>query len=101
MTSASHEGKTAAPSKHEGEYPEHDKLAVVRDESQAQGEFLEWLRDTKGMALCDRTDSKVTPWFPTGASVESLLAEYHGIDRDRLEKEKRHMLAELRKAHAA
>lgn len=32
-------------------YPEHAKLRAVKEESQAQGAFLEWLLNTKGYHL--------------------------------------------------
>jgi hypothetical protein len=33
------------------QYPEHDKLHAIKDESQACGEFIDWLR-SQGMHLC-------------------------------------------------
>lgn len=35
-------------------------------------------------------------WYPIRKSIEQLLAEWFGVDRDELEREKRAMLAELR-----
>lgn len=63
------------------EYPEHDRLQAVHVESQAQGELLEWLRDYKGIYL----------------DITTILAEYHEIDLNKIETEKRAMLAEIRK----
>lgn len=62
-------------------YPEHEKLRAINDESQAQGAFVEWLVQHGYADLF-------------GDLIE-LLAEYHHIDRNRLEAEKRQMLAEL------
>jgi hypothetical protein len=39
-------------------YPEHDKLRAIKDKSQAVGEFLEWLRDTKGLTICRRLEAE-------------------------------------------
>lgn len=33
------------------EYPEHDKLAAIATESQAVGEFIDWLGTEKGVQL--------------------------------------------------
>lgn len=33
-------------------YPEHEKLAKVKDRSQAIGEFLDWLMNEQGAFLC-------------------------------------------------
>jgi hypothetical protein len=45
------------------DYPEHDKLALVKDETQAAGEFVEWL-GSQGIHLMvwreDLTDQRVT-----------------------------------------
>lgn len=89
-------------------YPEHQKLQAVKDKSQAIGEFLEWLQNTKGFRLAqwmkvpdesafaaegDEVDDLVQK-FP---SVEKLLAEYFQIDLGKLEQEKQAMLEQIRK----
>lgn len=76
------------------EYPEHDKLHAIQVESQAQGDFVEWLK-SKGIALMTY-DSNIYMWQHDQRSLRSLLAEYHNIDEDKLEKEKRAMLARIR-----
>lgn len=77
--------------------PEHDKVRAVKDRSQEIGNFIEWLQENN-MQICSREE--VFPehhqWFPTHKSIETLLAEYFEIDLDKLEEEKRAMLAELR-----
>jgi hypothetical protein len=116
------------------DYPEHDKLAAVRTQSQAQGELLDWLSE-RGLVLmrwvesdeetvrdclkcyhltdasearceckhCEGTHQITTMahregWCPEIRPVQELLAEYHGIDLDRIEAEKQAMLAEIRAA---
>lgn len=34
-------------------YPEHEKLDEIKDQSQAIGEFLEWLGREKSIELCE------------------------------------------------
>ncbi len=92
------------------QYPEHDKLAKIQSESQAIGEFLEWLGAPKsGIVLAEWlrhiTDSKgvtrkrLEPVLvPTGRSIETILARYFKIDPVKLEAEKRAMLAGIRSA---
>ncbi len=68
-------------------YPEHDKLKAVRDQTQAAGEFLDWLR-SNGFALIQRQN----PDWPVQPTDE-LLAAWQGIDLAELEREKRRMIA--------
>lgn len=97
-------------------YPEHAKLDKVKDQSQTIGEFLEWL-GTKNRELATYRESKEPPyididgelksnekyipegWYPLNYSIEKLLAEYFEIDLNKLEKEKRQMLDEIRNAN--
>lgn len=84
------------------EYPEHDKLAAISDESQAIYDFIVWLGDEKAVQLCGKRDGRPDhnswecPWMPVGASIRDLLAEHFGIDMQRIEHEKRAMLDALR-----
>ena len=48
---------------------------------------------------CERGEENVQYW-PTFATTEAMLAQFFGIDRDRLEEEKRAMLEALRAANA-
>ncbi len=87
------------------EHPEHAKLEAVKDQSQAIGDFLEWLgndRPDGPIFLCERRrDVEIDNiWVPTGASAEKLLAEYFDIDTKKLEAEKRAILEAQRKANA-
>lgn len=107
-------------------YPEHDKMQAVATESQAIGEFLEWLQGQPDLALgiwrpyyCLRCEK---PWrgdeyesercaycgvmlsksedrlMPSGMQITDLLARYFGIDPVAVEAEKRAMLASIRAA---
>lgn len=75
------------------QYPEHEKLTKVKDESQSIGEFLEWL-NPQGFAIAQWNGH--TEQWDCGTRHEWLLAKYFGIDTDKLEQEKRQMLAEIR-----
>jgi hypothetical protein len=82
-------------------YPEHTKLHAVKDASQAQGEFIEWL-SSKGIFLGEWVTyegNDRAEFVPIRGRITSLLAEFHGINEDTLEKEKLAMLADIRKAN--
>lgn len=89
-----------APSNDSAQYPEHEKLAAIAEHSQAIGEFLDLGRWT----LCELRDAGTRAW--DGAEImnfvpvdiQTALAEYFGIDRDAIEREKRQMLEALRAA---
>lgn len=92
-------------------YPEHEKLRAIAGESQACGEFLEWLqhqgyvmalahrhdsdcRGKDGWRLCGRREGELI--HAPLPSIQKLLATFFGIDPEKLEDEKQAMLAELR-----
>lgn len=79
----------------ENQYPECEKMAVVKDKSQAIGEFLEWLECEKNWEICEYGSSDRLS--PVILSTEQLLAEFFDIDLDKIEKERRQMLYELRR----
>ena len=68
------------------EYPECEKMQKVQNESQAIGQFLDWLEEDKGVSV--DYQSKMT--------INELLADYFEIDLTKVEEEKRHMLATIR-----
>lgn len=84
------------------EYPEHKKLLAIKDESQAIGELLEMGLPSMGIHLCEVHKGLTTDrWFPTHRSIQSILAEWFGIDQNKIEAEKRQMLDELRTMNAS
>lgn len=117
MTTPS-ESLLASPS-----YPEHEKLSAVQDQSQTIGEFLDFSgyhlcrivrAGNNGEPRYSNPDGsdpsdvggmrrEHNPAFeewgdhyqPVG-SIDAVLAEYFGIDRDALEREKRAMLDTIR-----
>ena len=70
-------------------YPEHIKLDEVKEQSQVCGEFYEWLE--KKHIIRPRNSKP----------IERLLAEFFEIDLDKLEREKRDMLEDLRRTSEA
>jgi hypothetical protein len=83
-------------------YPECDKLHMVKYDSQVIGEFLDWLQHERKptLLLCDclNKHSMYSTFQPSAITVEKLLAEYFGINLDRLEAEKLAILDQARKA---
>ncbi len=76
-------------------HPEHDKLMLVKDRSQAVGEFMEWLAE-QGLFICER--GRFDDLHLTGRNREQLLADFFEIDLNVIEAEKRAMLEQLRQA---
>lgn len=92
-------------------YPEHQKLSAISDKSQAIGEFLDWLSETKGIELATRhrhTDSccdddsfirrcgySQGELKPELVPLRKLLSEFFEIDDEKIETEKRAMLKDL------
>lgn len=79
------------------DYPEHEKLHKISDQSQAIGEFLDWLEDEKNVYL-GYTHIIDTPWSDEERfdlwhyNTQKLLAEFFDIDYDKLQAEKDIML---------
>lgn len=75
------------------DYPEHDKLTAIQEESQTIGEFL----DTCGYALCEIKGGLTKDRFiPVRKPITDILAEYFCIDQQKIEAEKRAMLESMR-----
>jgi hypothetical protein len=81
-------------------YPEHDKMRNVKDHSQTIGEFLDWMKNEKGFAICE-VEQTYGRWTRTTQTTEQLLAEFFEIDLAKIQDEKDHMLAEMRESQAS
>lgn len=93
-------------------YPEHEKLKLISAESQAIGEFLEWL-DFGGLEDFGCVELAHYPLFTREDGSEDrsdylqwialpktrILATYFDIDQEKIEAEKRAMLESLEKAN--
>jgi len=77
------------------EFPEHEKLSLIKDESQKIGEFLDSLGE-KGVELARWEGDELVPFHK---SITDILAAYFDIDQNKIEKEKRGMLKTLRVDH--
>lgn len=64
--------------------------------SEALGEFLDWLRDERGLALCYLNEEHFG-WFPDTRRTETILYEYFGIDPKAAEEERARVLADMRR----
>lgn len=90
----------------DSDYPEHDKLRAVQEQSQAIGEFLDLWCPEQGLVLCElvhrgRTGEGYDEYVPARRNLQALLAEHFEIDLDVLEAEKEAMLVALRAVNAA
>lgn len=82
-------------------YPEHEKMKPIAEQSQAIGEFLDWMSG-KGFHLLKWHEfDDGTHDYITAPSVVKLLAEFFDIDLDKIEREKRAMLDYMRGANSA
>lgn len=76
--------------------PECDKLLKVSEKSQSIGQFLDWLENEKEFAICEHYETD-GDYIPVSINIERLLAEYFGIDMEKVEKERRKILDSLQK----
>lgn len=75
------------------ETPELDRQHEVLDRSHAAGDFIDWL-GTQGLVIAQYgSDGQ---WYPAYIPPERLLADWLGIDLDKVEAERRAILAHLR-----
>ena len=80
------------------QYPEHDKMAAVQETSQTAGEFLDWLMNESKYAVVEADGHD---WYLTSSTIQTILAEWLGIDRKKLEAEKAQMLEAMREMQKA
>lgn len=88
----------------ESRYPEHAKLSAVMETSHAIGEFIDYGLPRMGLVLCEKPLSRrnQSRWpSPTNRSIQRILAEWFEIDLDKIEDEKRAMLASMRAAQGS
>lgn len=80
-------------------YPEHTRMAAVRDQAEAIGQFL----DESGYILAEHRQMdgyREEQLMPVAAPVNTILARYFGIDLAKIDTEQRAMLDALREAQA-
>ena len=84
------------------ETPELDKQTEIIRSGRAESvqEFIDWLGE-QGFRVCElipRGSTLIGPtyeWAPLSPSPEQLMADHFGIDRDKVEVERRLLLARL------
>jgi hypothetical protein len=74
--------------------PELEKMKAVKEKSQAIGEFIEWMQQTKGLGF-GRYSSILGQYLPAHFNMEKTLAEFFEIDLKKAEAEKLAILLEL------
>lgn len=74
--------------------PMLEKMRSVNTESNAIGEFLDWLTSEKKVELCQY--SKREQLVPFHYTIEQLLADYFEIDLQQAEAERKSILAKLK-----
>lgn len=80
--------------------PELDKMSAIHEKSNATGDFLDWLQNSREprIYLCE-LDQDAEQFYPPNLSIEKLLAEYYKIDLNKVEEERRQMLDYIRAAN--
>jgi hypothetical protein len=78
---------------------ECDKMVRVRPESQAIGEFLNWMRHEKNYVIAQYGPSQSDGLEPVYLNIEKTLAEFFDIDLQKVEQERQDILLHLRAAH--
>jgi hypothetical protein len=92
--------KKLTPAEIAEKYPQHEKLLKISDASQAQGEFLDWLINEQKFVLARYETLEPTRserLVHANPQIDQLLAQFHEIDYEALEAEKRAMIAEFQK----
>lgn len=77
------------------ETPMSDKVLALGDSWGIVAEFLDYLLNERRLVLCTYEDRIATP-TPASTSPDALRAEFFEIDLNKLESERRAMLAEAR-----
>jgi len=80
-------------------YPECEKLEKVSEESQKIGAFLDWLQNETKYIIAEYSDDEEGEalLFPIHKAIEQILAEYFKIDLNKVEKERKQILEDIRK----
>jgi hypothetical protein len=79
------------------ECPECEKMSDVSKESNAIGDFLDWLENEKWFVLA-RWSTRDT-LYAAQPDKNKLLAEYYDIDLEKVEQERRDLLNWIRESN--
>lgn len=79
--------------------PELDKMLAEKEKSQVIGSFLDEVGE-KGWALCEWTEDENSrsggEYTQVRGGIETILAEYFGVDEEKAEKERIALLEYVR-----
>ena len=76
------------------DYPEHQKMKAITEQSQVIGEFLNWLFSSG--AVLAHYPEQLDELMPRNMNIQNLLAAYFDINLEKIEIEKQQMINELR-----
>jgi len=77
------------------QFPQLARMQAVQEQSQAIGEFIEWLGQN-GMAICTSEEGlRGDRFYPVMVPTEELLARHFDVDLQAAEKERRATLAAI------
>ena len=82
------------------ETPELDKQLSIINSGKAEvvQEFIDWLSDVRGFTLCEPIPGSLHGYFGPASygGPEQLMADFFGIDRNKIEQERRQILERIR-----
>lgn len=76
-------------------YPESKQKLETQEQATIIGDFLTWLQDHRKVVLCQfgiDADKGEEVLLPTNRTTNQWLADYFGIDLDKLEQERMEIL---------
>jgi len=82
--------------------PELDRQSEIINSGKAGTvqEFLDWLHNERGYQLCEPVPNSLHGYYGLASygGPEQLMADFFGIDRDKIEAERRALLDHIRSA---
>lgn len=79
--------------------PEHDKIKALGGKNNVVGDFLEWLTEQGYVIAQYEGEPGYERLWPVHKSTEEHIADYFGIDRKALNREKEALLDFIRSQH--
>ena len=68
-------------------YPEHDRLHLIKDKSQAIADFLDWLYETEGVFLSHKTMVTDEKWCSAPGCAAGFIVHLDATSSRRVESE--------------
>lgn len=85
--------------KKKSKWPECEKWGAVHNQATKIFGFLKWAESEKNLTLCELVERPgVDRYFPNAIQPLNLVYEFFEINPERLENERRAILAEVRRA---